>query len=238
MKFNLKTILLSLLLAYPAVSNAQVIISLLFGEKLNSEKIEFGLEGGFNRSYFRDVPEANGLNNFNLGFYFHFLIKNNAYLATGVMVKSSVGATGMPTYKIGDEDFDNLFEDGTRTTKINYFHVPVLWHQRFNNRWYIEIGPMLGLRSKAKDIFETDVLEGDLKYTLDVRDRYKRFDAGLVGGAGYKFRKRIKSMAAGVNYYYGLMNVSTQSGTKIRNSSIYLYLKIPIGAGSKPGEES
>ena len=215
----------------PTTGFSQVLISLLFGDKLNSEKIEFGLEGGFNRSYFSNVPEANGLNNFNLGFYFHFLMKNNTYLATGVMVKSSVGASGMPTYEIGNEDFDNLFEDGKLTTQVNYFYVPALWHQRFNNRWYIELGPMLGLRGKAKDIFEVDVLEGNLKYTLDVGDEFKRFDAGLIGGAGYKFRKRTKSMAAGFYYYHGLMNVSTSSDTKITNSSIYLYIKIPIGAG-------
>jgi len=219
-------------------SKAQVLISLLFGDKLNSEKIEFGLEGGLNRSYFYDIPEANGLNNFNLGFYFHFLMKNSTFISTGVMVKSNVGAAGMATYPIGDEDFDSLFEEGKLTTKVNYFYVPALWHQRFNNRWYIEIGPMLGLRGKARDIFEVDVLEGNLKYTLDVGDQYKRFDAGFMGGLGYKFKKVTKSMAAGINYYHGLMNISTLSANKITNSSIYLYIKIPIGAGKSAKEES
>jgi hypothetical protein len=91
--------------------NAQVLISLLLGDDLNSNKIEFGLVGGFNQSYFRDVAEAKGLNNYNLGFYFHINLKNDSYLSTGVLVKSNVGATGMPTYPIGNEDFDDLFQD-------------------------------------------------------------------------------------------------------------------------------
>ena len=34
-------------MAVPAALNAQVLITLLFGEALNSEKIEFGLVGGY-----------------------------------------------------------------------------------------------------------------------------------------------------------------------------------------------
>ncbi len=217
---------------------SQVLISLLFGEKLNSEKIEFGLEGGLNRSYFYDVPEANGLNNLNLGFYFHFLLKNNSYLSTGVMVKSNVGATGMPTYPLGDEDFDALFEDGNLTTKANYYYVPILFHQRFNNRWYIEAGPMLGLRTKVRDIFTVSALDGDLEYIKNVSDQFKRLDAGFMGGIGYKIKKQTKSMAVGVNYYYGLVNVSKVDDLKIRNSSLYLYVKIPIGTGGNKSSKT
>ncbi len=69
-----------------------------------------------------------------------------------------------------------------------------------------------------------------MDYKRDVGDDYKRFDGGFVAGAGYKFRKQIKSTAIGINYYYGLNNVSKLPDTKIKNSSIYFYVKIPIGA--------
>lgn len=236
MKFTRIFFFVSIFYLIPHFGNSQVLISLLFGEKLNSDKIEFGLVGGFNRSYLSDIPEASGENNLNLGFYFHILMKNQSYLSTGVLVKSAVGATGMLTYPIGEEDFDNLYEDGTLTTKIKYFHVPILFHQRFNNRWYLEGGFQLGLRSKAKDIFTTKVLDGDLEYTTDVSDDYKRLDAGLLGGVGYKWKKQIKSVSTGINYYYGLMNVSDLPGTTIKNSAIYLYVKVPIGAGKKGTE--
>ena len=44
-----------------------------------------------NRSYILDIEDAKGKNNFNLGFYFHILMKNSSYLSTGVLVKSNVG---------------------------------------------------------------------------------------------------------------------------------------------------
>jgi hypothetical protein len=233
MKALTSIIVLEVILIIPQSSNAQVLISLLFGDALNSEKIEFGLAGGLNRSYLNDLPEAKGLNNFNLGFYFHINLKNSSYLSTGVMVKSTVGAKGMPTYQIGDEDFDSLYVDGSLTKKINCFYVPIMYQQRFNNRWYIEGGIVPGLRTKAKDIFNTEVLDGDLEYVLDVKDQYTRLDFGLMGGIGYKLKKQIESTAVGVSYYYGLVNVSKLPDTTMKNSSIYFYVKIPIGAGAK-----
>jgi hypothetical protein len=231
MKTISRIILLSIMMTVPAALNAQVLISLLFGDALNSEKIEFGLVGGLNRSYINDIEESKGLNNFNLGFYFHILMKNSSYLSTGVLVKSNVGATGMATYPIGDADFDTVYQNGTLTKKISCFYVPILFHQRFNNRWYIQAGPQLGLIYKPKDIFEVSEFGGDLSYKRDVRDEYKYIDAGLLGGVAYKLKKQTKSISIGINYYYGLVNVSKTPDQKIRNSSIYLNIKIPIGAG-------
>ena len=213
--------------------NGQVLISLIFGEKLNSPKIEFGLEGGMSRSYINDISGSKGLNAFDLGFYFHINLMENSYISTGVRVKSNVGAKGMPTYPIGDADFDTLFQQGTLTKKIPCFYVPIMWQQRFNKRWYVEAGPTLGLIYKANDIFETTELGGDLSYTRDVTDEYKRIDVGLSGGVGYKFNQEIKSMSVGVTYYYGLLDVSKNADVTIKNSAFYFFLKIPIGANPK-----
>jgi hypothetical protein len=234
MKKLLKTIILVFLLLFAVTSKAQVLISLLFGEKLNTPKIEFGLVGGLNRSYLNDISNSKGKNYFNLGFYFHINVKNNSFISTGVLVKSNVGATGMPVYSLGDANFDSLYKDGTLTKKISCFYVPVMFQQRFNNRWYIEAGPQFGLRSIANDIFETSTLDGDLTYTKDVKDQYTRLDAGLVGGVGYKTKRVLKSMAVGVSYYYGLVNVSKTPDVTMKNSSLNIYFKLPIGLGAKP----
>lgn len=224
-----KVSIISIVLLLPAAANAQVLITLLFGDALNTEKIEFGLAGGMNRSYILDIEESKGVNFFNLGFYFHINMMQNSYLSTGVQIKSNVGATGMETYPIGNTEFDAVYQDGTMSKKINTFYVPILFQQRFNdNRWYIEAGPQLGLIFKPKDIFDVDVDGGESSYELVVKDNYKHIDAGFYGGVGYKFKKEIKSISAGIGYYYGLVNVSTVPDLKIKNSSIYFYARIPI----------
>jgi hypothetical protein len=235
MKTLLKISVFSVLMLLPSSLNGQVLITILLGDALNTEKIEFGLVGGWNHSNIYTIEDSKGLNSLDLGFYFHFLLKNNSYFSTGVLVKSSVGATGMPVYSLDDPDFDAVFKDGTLTKKIPAFYVPILFHQRFNNRWYIEAGPQLGLIHKPVDIFKDSPLDGDLKFTLEVKEAYKHIDAGLTGGVGYKFKKEIKSMAVGINYYYGLVDVSTNPDQAIKNSAIYFYMKIPIGVG-KPKE--
>ena len=222
-----------ILSASPIRTNGQILITLLLGDALNSEKVEFGLLGGFNRSYINDITDSEGLNNFNLGFYFHINLLENSYLSTGVLVKSNVGARGMQTYPIGDPEFDDVYSAAEMIKKIHYFYVPVLWQQRFNNRWYLEGGFQLGLRNKANDIFRLEnTYGGELNYKRNVKDEYKHLDGGLLGGVGYKFRKQTKSMSVGVNYYYGLSNVSLLEDVKIRNSSIYIYIKVPIGIRS------
>lgn len=234
MKSAKKLIVLSFMILLPFSVNGQILISLLFGDALNSEKIEFGLAGGMTRSDITSISESEGLNSFDLGFYFHILLKNNSYLSTGVHVKSNVGGKGMPTYNTGDADIDAVFAEGELTKKIPGFYVPILFHQRFNNRWYIEAGPQLGLIYKAQDIFEvSEKGTYNIRYENEVMDQYKRIDAGLMGGIGYKFKQQTKSMSAGVSYYYGLANVSKNPDLTIKNSALYFFIKIPIGANPK-----
>jgi len=231
MKKLYRIIIFSIIVTTPAALNGQVLISLLFGDALNTEKIEFGLIGGLNRSYVRTISDAEGMNNFNIGFYFHIQTMKNSYLSTGVLVKSNVGATGMPTYSIGDPDFDDVYSEGVLTKKIPVFYVPILFQQRFNQRWYIEAGPQLGLIHQPSDIFDVEGYGGDLTYTTDTRGQYQYIDFGFYGGLGFKVLKRQKSTSIGVGYYIGLSDVAKDAYPEIKNSSFYLFCKIPIGVG-------
>jgi hypothetical protein len=229
---KIKYVILAVLLLVSSYAQAQILISALFGDKLNSPTIEFGLEGGYNRSYFHNVAESDARNNFNLGFYFHILLKNNSFISTGLRVKSNVGATGMSTYPIGDDAFDEMFRDGELTTKISYLYLPVMFQQRIYKIILLEGGFQAGLRTKANDSFSLSAYDGELNYKLDVKDDYTRLDAGLMGGMGFKLKNQPKSMSIGIHYYYGLVNISKLPDTSIQNSSLYLSIKIPIGIGS------
>lgn len=228
-----KYILIVFILFSAGAIQAQVIISLLFGEALNTDKIEFGLTGGLNRSYLPDIKEADPLNNFNLGFYFHIMLTQKSFISTGVLVKSNVGGTGMPTYPVGIENLDALFENGKRTTKISIFYVPVMYQQRFNKQIFIEGGIQPGLRTKAFDNFDASAAGGDISYKREVSDDYTRLDFGIIGGGGYKLQKTLKSTSIGVLYYLGLVDMYKNPELKSRNSSLNFYLRIPIGIGKE-----
>jgi hypothetical protein len=212
---------------------SQVLISLLFGDKLNSDKIEFGLEGGFNFSTIRNLPESSRyLTTLNLGMYFDIKLDENLFIHTGVLVKSPMGVANLKPYELGEPDLDSVLADGRVDRRLGYFNVPVLLRYRFFDYTHIEGGINMGLRNKAVDEFTVDVFDKeDLVFKSDVGDDYKRIDIGFMVGVGYKL---VKGTGAnlGVRYYLGMANILKDNpGDPQRNSSIYIYGGIPIGAG-------
>src|SRR5688572_22729633 len=135
-------------------SNAQVLISILLGDKLNSGKIEFGLDGGYSLASLEGLDPSTGHSNYNLGFYFDFAMKNPAwFVSTGVRVKSTMGADGITVYSLNDPSLDQVFATGSVTRRINYFNVPVMMKYLFKNHLYAQAGIQLGLKYKATDEF-------------------------------------------------------------------------------------
>jgi hypothetical protein len=127
---------------------------------------------------------------------------------------------------------DTVFSSGHVTRKINQFAVPILIKYRFANYFHVEAGPMLSLRSKGYDYFKNKVKEeDDVTYKLNIGDNYKRIDAGVMIGAGFKISKMPKTTQFGIRYYYSFVDpVKDNTGKAQYFSSLYLYCSIPIGA--------
>ena len=210
----------------------QVIISLLLGDKLNSGQVEFGLDGGINFPSIRGLSGGDSEGLFNIGFYFDIKTKNPNWLVhTGVLVKSTLGESDLPVYDLNDPDLDNSFAEGSVQKKINYFNVPLMMKYKFNKNIFAEGGIMPSLRAKAYDVFTTEIGNGDLEYRLDTGDKYHRLDFGLIAGAGYRLMGG-NGMNLGVRYYLGLVDITIDDTTSDQyNSSLYLYIEVPIGAG-------
>lgn len=223
---------LSLFLILTLSAKGQVLISLLFGDKLNSGNIEFGLDGGVNFSDIRGLEGGNFKNTFNIGFYFDIKTKHPNWLfKTGVLVKSNLGSAGFPTYTINDPDLDNAFTGGEVWRKISYFNVPIAMKYKVSEHFFLEGGIMPALRTKAYDYFTSEVQGNDLEYQVDIRDQIHRLDFGLLGGFGYRLMKGY-GMNITARYYYGLVDIVIDDTTPNQyNTSIYLSVGIPIGAG-------
>jgi len=225
---------LLLLIVFFSVTSAhsQVLISLIFGDKLNSPFLEFGLEGGVN---FSDISglESSGTNaGFNLGFYFDIRSKQNPawMINTGVIVKSPMGAHSIPVYSLDDVNLDNTFAGGSVNREIRYFNVPILIKYQFKNRIYLKTGPQFGLLAKAFDEFKQEVDKDDVIYKKNIRDQIRVIDAGVAFGAGYHMNVG-NGLNVTVQYYYGLVPVMKGDGPNVYNRSLYLTAGIPIGKG-------
>ena len=216
-------------------AQSQILITLLLGDKLNSDGLEFGLEGGVNWTQVSGLDTKDFGRKWNLGFYFDIRIKNQWFLYTGVLVKSNMGVEKLSDkdlQSIGATKYDLSIEgdpmEGDYSQKMSYFLVPALIKYKFKNNIYAELGPQFGLMYKSWVQFDSEVEGRDAIIKEYNKEKINKIDAGIMIGAGYTLFKG-RGWTFGAKYYYGFVDVYKDvSNTK--NSSIFLKVNIPIGA--------
>lgn len=228
---------LSFLCIAQNLAQGQVLISLLLGDKLNSEGLEFGLEGGFNWSAIKGLETTTLNRTFNLGFYFDIQLKDAWYLYTGTLVKSSLGAGELTANDLTLVGSGLYPEPGSYDQEIRYFLVPAFIKYRFANRFYVEAGPQFGLRNNAFVQFSSSSDDPETVVKDYNKDQINGFELGLAGGLGYKLKPGASGMSIGVKYHHGLSSVFKDFSSF--NRGFFLKINVPIGAGkSKTNEEN
>ncbi len=216
-------------------SPSQVLISLLLGDKLNSDKLEFGLEGGMNWSNTTGFESNNYARFFNLGFYFDIQMKNQWRFYTGVLVKSNVGLdklTEKDLIVLGATTWDSI---GDYKQVINEFMIPALIRYNFKNYLYVEAGPQFGLRYKGFIEYNSEIDDIEAETRENNKDMLQKLDAGIAAGIGYKLFKG-EGWTVGAKYYYGFV-VAYKNIPGTKSSSINLKVNLPIGKNKAPKVE-
>jgi hypothetical protein len=212
------------------LASGQILISILLGDKLNSDKVEFGLDGGLAYTTIRGLDQANTNRVLHLGFYFDIKLAQKMMLHTGVIVKSTMGAADLPSYTIGDASLDQVLAPASVTRKVSYFSLPIFLKAKLPYNFFIEGGPQVALQYNARDEFiDSRHGEDDLLFRNNTDGQYTRLDAGVTAGLGYRLLKGT-GISIGARYYLGLVDiVKNNTGDPQYNSSFYLFAGIPIG---------
>ncbi len=223
-----KYLLIFGLFIFGFTAHSQVLISILFGDKLNSDELVFGIEGGLNLTNIAGFDDTKNLSNFNIGYYFDIRVKNHWFIHTGMQVKSNFGMSNLSEDDLKFLEADTYDIEGDYIQKMSTFMIPVLANYKFKNRIFIEAGPQMGLVYNAWVEFNSDEDNKDTK-VKDYNDNLINwFNAGIAGGVGYKMRKK-NGITVGIRYYQGLTNVfKFRSGTQ--HNSLNFNVSIPIGA--------
>jgi hypothetical protein len=200
---------------------------MIFGDKLNSEDIEFGLEGGINYASISGFESDSRISPFNLGFYFDIRLKNQWNLYTGVLVKAKLGSNELSPGDLNALGIAPQAEEGTYSQQIRYFLVPALIKYNFPNRIYLETGPQFGLKYQAWVEFESETSESSIRIRDFNRDALNTIEAGWVVGTGYRLSPK-SSMTFGIKYYRGITQVYKDLPGV--NDAIFFKFNIPIGA--------
>jgi len=210
-----------------SLSNGQVLIALLFGEKLNTGKMEFGLSGGLNMAGISNLEAGAMRKSLNLGLYFDIRLNDRWSIHPEAVPKFPGGKNKLSPYSLGDPGLDTLFQEGKVSRKIQNIALPLLMRYRIASLLFAEAGPQINLRTKAKDIFES----GSLSYENKIEETITRFDFGFSFGVSQKLRKGIGAMAIGARYYIGLTDMDKLKNGTQTNQIFQALLSIPIGAG-------
>jgi len=234
---KMRNYLVALLVLFSIHAKSQVLITLLLGDKLNSDRIEFGLEGGINWAKIDGFETSSFARKWNLGFYFNIKTRENWSVYTGVLVKSNLGVKNLTTGDLGTLGIDEITNEngdlvaGNYSNKINTFMVPLLLRRNFKNQTYIAFGPQFGVNYQSWIEFNSDIENFDVIVKHYNTDLINKIDAGFTVATGYRMM-RGKGWTIGAKYYRGFVDVYKDiSGTK--NRSFFVNLCIPIGVGDK-----
>lgn len=208
----------------------QVILSLIFGDELNSEKNLFGIHLSGSTNHFSNFPDTQDLRAFNLGLFFTHKFNEKYMLNFDLLAKYQRGVKGIPFYDSGNEDINGIFEGKTGARRINYLSIPVSFRYLASERLFFEAGPQISMRTKAWDVFETEIADDPIEYRHDIRDQVSRFDLGYLAGIGLIIGKD-KINALGIRHQKGFTDTLNEQEGSQKHSQWSIYANLPIGRG-------
>lgn len=225
-----KLLLLVLVCFYVSHASSQVLIAILFGDKLNSDKMEFG----FNIS--PTLSSVSGMTGdykpgLGLGLYFNFKLNANLYFHPELNAKSPFGIQHLSPYTTGYTDVDQVYLNDDKaqvSRKLKAISMPLLMRYRIKGLLFAQLGPQLNVFHKSRDVFETSFDDNKIEYAAHINNQVSFMDVGLTGGLEYKLKKD-KGLGVALRYYYGLTDVMTKIDGSQQNSAFYLSVFIPMG---------
>jgi len=231
----MKKLLIIILMAGISVTSArsQVLIALVFGDKLNTPNIEFGLNVGANFSKLSNYPDANTKSGLNLGLYFNFKLSDHLYLHPEMQFLNQMGTKGIDKRYLPP---DFVWQDESLKTwsEMTYFTLIFLPRYKLTNQLYFEAGLYGSFLTSSNDYFRVNPDDNsELQLKNNSRDEKTHFDAGVHVGLGYKFGKG-EGMNLSLRYSNGFVNTVQDAGQEAEyNKGFHVQLGIPIGVGKE-----
>ena len=228
-----KIILLSLLtiLLIPT-ARSQVLIAILFGDKLNTPNIEFGLNVGGNLTTLTNYPEAKFQTGLNLGLYFNFKLSDHFYLHPEMLFMNQMGSKGVNNMELPNPGLQH--ETLETWVQSNYFTLVFMPRYKLTNQLYFEAGFYVSYLLSADDYFlikpESD---SELQYKVHAKPNMNKWDVGFDVGLGYKFGEG-QGMNLSLRYSHGFINTLLDKDLDPeKNRGFHVHLGIPIGVGKE-----
>jgi hypothetical protein len=213
-------------------ASSQILIALIFGDRLNTPNIEFGLNVGGNFTTLTDYPEAEYKSGINLGLYFNFKLSDHFYLHPELMLMNQLGSKGTDRRNLPGPEWDD--ESLVTQYSTNYGTLVFLPRYKLTNHMYFEAGIHGSYLFSAQSILQVQPEENtDLYYRKYVRDELTPLDFGVDVGLGYKFGKG-DGVNLSLRYSRGFINILKDETMPAQyHTGFHIQVGIPIGVGTE-----
>jgi hypothetical protein len=213
--------------------SGQVIIALLFGDKLNNEKISFGLNAGANYGTINNFQYADSRVGINFGLYFNLRLSEKFDFAPELIMINDNGARDISKYSLGDPSLDKTLENTTINRRLRYASLPLIFNYNLFKQLRFGLGPQVSFLTDARDNFWERSDEQEISYKRNIISATNRWDIGLIGGFTYRLMSG-KGLFLRAYYYFGFLPVyKSTSVSDFRNQYFQFSVGIPVGATNK-----
>jgi hypothetical protein len=240
-QYKAKTVAIIILLALANHAKSQVLIGLLFGDKLNKGPIEFGLNVFENISKTSIDNNSSNRYKFGFGLFMDYKLNENWVVAGSLCFASPKGEkefdTKDPQFKRPkNQTVDSLIVLSNTERTLNYFELPITFNYRAFGRIGIGFGGYVSMLSKAVDHYVFEEGDEKLTYERSILAEMYRLDYGISGGLHYHFKGNPGAQIR-VNYNLGLADLFKDSRNgNGHNEAIQAGVLIPIKFGLTSSE--
>jgi hypothetical protein len=229
-----KILLILILISIPiTIVRSQVLVTVIFGDKLNTPTTEFGLNIGSCLSTLSGFENLETVATATIGSFFTWKFHERFQLQPELYFVFKGGAKHLQPFDIDDPNIVLPTDEMEVSRESKYFSLPILIKAQIFNQFRFIVGPQISYLISNSDYMYYEIHK---KQHIVARQKDRsvvnRIDFGLSAGLGYKLGK-----GEGVNieakYYFGLTNTSTDPTQNLKNRIIILQAGIPIKGFSK-----
>jgi hypothetical protein len=196
---------------YIALTILSLIAGVAFAQIEQPRRIlEVGVAGGLNMSELDVQPQIRqtSLNGLNSGFFVRYTSEKYFSMICAAQLEVNYSQRGW------NEEFDKEVPYSYSRT-LNYIEVPFLAHLSWGKephglQFFINLGPQIGvLVSESEEYgggFDIEQRPETIR-PIYGKEAEKRFDYGILGGAGLELKTKIGNFFLEGRYYYGLSDI-------------------------------
>ncbi len=222
----------------PIAANSQALIALVFGKKLESDKLKLGLFLGAQGSMITGAETVAFRPNlsFTVGAYTDIKIgKSDKWLLQNYLVfKAPKGGSGLDVASESLTDDPQILDNMTMIERnLTYFQITPVMRYCFTHTWSVGVGPYVGFKLAGNDIYSASESDGDLSYKMKMIKKFTTVDFGFAFDVQCRLMKG-NGLQLNLRFEQGVVDMYRKgTGLSGRPMAFHLGLGIPITKSSK-----